>query len=109
MINNTINDATWSLTKSFQEANQAITDNAVAIQEQNVHLAQSIFVKGIEVLKKNTLSTRTLTRELVEQTEKQQAALQALAHEAVDAYVEFLYAPLSYYKEAVEFAETAAK
>jgi len=35
-----VNDAAWSLSKSVQEANQAITDSAVAAQERNVKVSK---------------------------------------------------------------------
>jgi len=102
-------EAAWTMVKAIREANEAIADSAVVAQERNIKYAQSTFLNGIEVLKSHAESARNLTQELVEQSQKQQAAFQALLHEAVDAYVEFLYAPLSYYKQAADYADMALK
>ena len=109
MASSTVNATTWSLAKAFQEVNQAVTDNAIAMQDRNAHFVQSTVMQEIEVLKSNTESARSLLKNLAEQAEKQQTALQALAYESVDAYVKFLFAPFSQYKEAVKFAQAAAK
>lgn len=102
-------EATWTVVKAIGEANEAIADSAIVAQERNIKYARSIFLNGIELLKSHAESTRNLTQELVEQSQKQQAALQALLHEAVDAYVEFLYTPFSYYKQARDYADVAVK
>lgn len=104
-----VDEATWTMVQAIREANEAIADSAVVAQERNIKYARSIFLNGIELLKSHTESTRNLTQELVEQSQKQQAAFQALLHEAVDAYVGFLYAPLSYYKQAVDYADVAVR
>lgn len=104
-----VNEAAWNMVKAIREANEEIADNVVVAQERNIKYVQSIFINGIEVLKSQTESARNLTQELVEQSLKQQAAFQALLHEAADAYVGFLYAPLSCYKQAVDYADMAVK
>ncbi len=104
-----VNEAAWNMVKSIREANEAIADSAVATQERNVKFVQSMYTNGIEVLKSQAESTDTLSLELAEQAHKQQEAFQALMHESVDAYVSFLYAPFSYYKQALDFADMVAK
>jgi hypothetical protein len=104
-----VNEAAWTLVKAIREASEAIADGAVVAQERNIKYAQSIFLDGIEVLKSDRESTQSLIQELVEQSQKQRAALQALLHEAVDAYVGFLYTPFSYYKQTMDYADVAVK
>src|SRR5215469_11571257 len=60
------------------EALQAVVDSAIAAQERNTKLAQSILEDGIEVLKSQVGVTRSLTHELGQQYQKQQDAFQAL-------------------------------
>lgn len=104
-----VNEAAWNMVKAIREANEEIADSVVVAQERNIKYVQNILLNGIEVLKSQTESARNLTQELVEQSQKQQAAFQALLHEAVDAYVGFLYAPLSSYKQAVDYTDMAVK
>jgi hypothetical protein len=48
-----------------------------------------------------------LTQELISQSRKQQEIFQALASTSAEAYVNYLYTPLTYYKQALDLAETA--
>jgi hypothetical protein len=80
-----MHDAAWSLSKSGQEANQAMTDSAGAAQERTVQFVQGVFDNGIEVLKNHAESTRALMQELLGLPQKQQAAVQAVAESAVAA------------------------
>jgi hypothetical protein len=88
---------------------QALTDSAIAAQERNVRYAQSIFENGTEVLKSQVNSTRALWQTLAEQSQKQQETIQALVRESVDAYVDFLFTPFSYYRQAIDTAESIAR
>ena len=45
---NKVEEATWSLSKSVGETNQAIADNVVSAQERNMKFAQSVFENGVE-------------------------------------------------------------
>ena len=60
MAENTIHEAIWTLIKSFQESNQAVTESIIAAQERNRKLAQSFFTDGIEVLKANQAAAENL-------------------------------------------------
>ncbi len=88
--------------QKLQGALQAITESAVAAQERNTKFVQNAFENGFDVFKNHVESTRALTRELMNQSQKQLAAFQTLAHESVDAYIEFFNAPLSYYDQTTE-------
>jgi len=88
---------------------QSVADSAVAAQERNVRYTQNVLQSGTELLKSHTESTRTLVQTMIEQTQKQQEAFQVLARESFDAYIEFLYAPFSYYEQTLETAESIAR
>ena len=163
MADNKVNEATWNLTESLRETNQAIVETAVeaqnrnlafahntfengvellkshadstrnliseqleqpekqtvdfqelansaiAAQERNVRYVQSFVQNGTEVLKSHVNSARTLMQILAEQSQKQQETFQALARESWDTYVDFLFTPFSYYRQAVETAESIAR
>jgi hypothetical protein len=88
-----------------QAAFQAITNNLVTAQERNARFAQSVFVNGLEVLKSQAESNAALTQELMGQSQQQLTQFQTLVQESVDAYVKFLYSPLSYFKRTAEYAK----
>jgi hypothetical protein len=91
------------------EALQAVVDSAIAAQERNTKLAQGILENGIEVLKSQVGVTRSLTQELGQQYQKQQEAFQALAQESMEAYRDFLFAPLTFFQKAMDAAEAATR
>ncbi len=79
MAKNKVNEATWNLTTSLRETNEAIADSAVAAQERNVRFAQSTFENGIELLKSHAEGTRNLVQTVVEQSEQQQEVFRTVA------------------------------
>jgi hypothetical protein len=90
-----------------QEVFQSVANSTVAAQERNIQFAQSVLENGIQVLQSHAEANRALTQELISQSRKQQEILQALASTSVEAYVNYFYTPLTYYKQALDLAETA--
>jgi hypothetical protein len=88
---------------------QSVADTAVAAQERNVRFAQSLVQNGTEVLKSHAEDTRALMQTLAEQTQKQQEAFQLLVRESMDAYLDYFYAPFSYYEQTLETAGSIAR
>lgn len=163
MAETNVNEAVWNLTKTVQEAGQAIANSAVGAQERNIRYVQSVLMNGTEVLKSHVESARTLlqtvteqaqrpqevfqtvanstaaaqerniqfahsvlengiqvlqshaeasralTQELINQSRKQQEIFQTLSSASVEAYVNYFYTPLTYYKQALDLAETATR
>jgi len=87
---------------------QAVVNSAITAQERNLRYAQSIVESEAELLKSHLNATRDLWQKLAEQSQKQQEAFQSLLHESVDMYVNFLFTPFSYYRQAVDTAESMA-
>ncbi len=108
MSENILSEATWNWTRAMNDASKALANTAVAAQERNMRYAQSMFENGLEVVKSHTQETRSLTQALVEQSQKQQEAFQALAHEATEAYTGFFSTMFSYYRQVYENAGAAA-
>jgi hypothetical protein len=90
-----------------QEVFQSVANSTVTAQERNIQFAQSVLENGIQVLQSHAEANRALTQELISQSRKQQEILQALASTSVEAYVNYFYTPLTYYKQALDLAETA--
>ncbi len=84
---------------------KVVIDHGVALQERNVRFAQDIVDGSIKGLRSQAESNRALTHEIVERAEKQREAFQTLAEESLNSYMDFLYAPFSYYKEGLRLVE----
>jgi len=91
------------------EGLQAVVDSAIAAQERNAKLAQGILENGIEVLKSQVGVTHSLMQELGQQYQKQQETFQALSQQSMEAYRDFLFAPLTFFQKAVDAAEVATR
>jgi hypothetical protein len=85
-----------------------LMDSAIAAQERNTKLAQSILESGVEVLKSQINVTRSLVQELGQQFQVQQDAFQTLAQESMDGYKDFIFAPLTFWQKALSAAESAS-
>lgn len=103
------NEAVERLAEATRDSYLTVVDHAVGLQERNVRFAQSVVDGSIKELRYQAESNRAMTQELIERVEKQRDAFQALVEESVDAYVDLLYAPYSYYKEGLEVVKKAAK
>src|SRR5260370_39768716 len=75
--------ATWSLSKSVGETNQAIADNVVSGQERSMKFDQSVVENGVEVLKSHADHTRSIIEEFVGEPEKSQAFFQTMTNGAI--------------------------
>jgi hypothetical protein len=85
MAKNKANEATWNLTESLRDTNQAIVETAVEAQNRNLAFAQNTLENGIELLKSHADSTRNLISDQLEQSEKQAVDFQAFANSAIAA------------------------
>jgi len=103
------NKAAERLAKSTRDSFGVVLDHTVGLQERNVRFAQSVTDNYIKELRHQAEANRAMTREFVERAEGQRDAFQAVAEESLDAYMDFLYAPLSYYKEGLQLAGKAAR
>jgi hypothetical protein len=93
------------LARSAGDTYKTVLDYAVGLQERNVRFAQSVTNGYIRELRHQAEANRAMTQELVERAEGQREAFQAVAEESLDAYMDLLYAPLSYYKEGLRLVE----
>ena len=87
---------------------QSLVNTNVAAYDRNLRLAQSIFNDGIEVLKNSALDARSLTQEMVQETQRQQEQFQDLTQAFTRAYVDFLRLPLTYYRQTLNKATSVA-
>jgi hypothetical protein len=83
MADNKVTKTAKNLTHSIRETSQTIADKALADQERTLHFAQDLFLNGIEVLKSQAEDTSNLVHTLMEQPQKQQENIQAIAQTAL--------------------------
>jgi hypothetical protein len=102
MAETSVNEATTQLTESLRETYQTVAENAVAAQERSVKFAQGVFESGIEELRSQAGTTQTVIQTVAEQSERQRQAFQRLARESVEAYINFMFAPFSFYRKGFE-------
>ncbi len=93
--------------KLGSEGLQTLVDDAIAAQERNVRLAQSILENGAGVLKDQADATRDLMQELSQQFQKQQEAFLTMAQGSIEAYRSFVLAPLNFWQKALSSVESA--
>lgn len=103
------NKAAERLAETTRDSYLTVVDHTVGLQERNVRFAQGLVDNSIKELRFQAESNRAMTQELVERAEKQRDAFQTVVEESVDAYMNFVFAPLSYYKEGLEAAKKATR
>ena len=77
--------------KNTQDSYQRVLDHIMASQERNTRFAQDMLDAFYREYLHQTEANRAVTQELLERAEEQ-----------YDAYMDLLYAPLCYYKEALK-------
>ncbi|TCJ20287.1 hypothetical protein E0L93_01915 [Rubrobacter taiwanensis] len=104
-----MNRAAEDLAVATRDSYKMVVDNLVALQERNVKFAQSWVENALEEYRNQAEANRATAQALVEHTRKQRDAFQALVQESVDAYMDYLYAPLAYYEEGLKEAGKVTK
>jgi chromosome segregation ATPase len=100
------NKAAEQLAEATGDAYKTVIDHAVALQERNVKFLQGVFEGTVREIRSQTESNQEVAGQLVERAEKQRDAFQTLFEESVDAYVELVYAPFSYYRQGLRLVES---
>ena len=93
------------LAKTNGDTYKVVVDHFAAQQERSVRFAQEVLDGAVREVRHQAESNRSLTQELVERAEQQRGAYQTLVGQSVDAYMDLLYAPLSYYKQGLRVVE----
>ncbi len=103
------NKAAEKMATTTRDSYQTVLDQTVNLQERNIRFAQDMVQGSIRELRQQAESNRQMTQQLVERAEQQRDAFQTLVEESVDAYMDLLYAPYSYYREGLEAAKKVAR
>ena len=93
------------LARATGDSYKTVLDHTIGLGERNVRFAQGVADSSIKEIRHQAEANRAMARELVERAENQRSAFQAVAEESLDSYMDFLYAPISYYKEGLRLVE----
>lgn len=106
MKRNTSHEAViQQLIQSFLDANQAIVESTVAVQERNMEFAQRLYSDWVAVLQDQTHNHQNVMQEMEQQIQKQQDAFQELIHESVTSYFDSLFAGLASFTPTLQLTE----
>ena len=99
--------STW--TETLRDAGKAVADSAIAIQDRNVHFAQSLIEQSFQQIENQTATLHELYTTVASQTDARRSAFRNLTREVASAYLGFLAAPVRLYRRAAETTEETAK
>ena len=96
-----VEGATEEFARVMRDSYEKVVEHAVAVQERNARFVLGVISDSSEEVRRQAEANRALARELVEISEKQRDDLRVVVDESLDAYVDLMFAPLSYYREGV--------
>jgi hypothetical protein len=96
------NRAAERLTRMTRDSYETAVDHAMAMSERNARFAQGVARDLAGEIRHQAESNRGLAQEMVERAERQRGALKEMMGESLDAYLNLVYAPLSFYKDGLE-------
>lgn len=102
-------EAVARFVKVTRNSYEAVVDHMAALQDRNIRFAQGMIYALGQEYRQQAEANRVMTREIVERAEEQRDTLRAIVGSPFDAYVDLLYAPLSYYEKGLERAGMLAR
>lgn len=93
--------AAEQVARATRDSYKTVLDYATAQQERNIRFFQDAMNSSVSEVRRQAESNRQVTQQLVEKAEAQRDAFQTLVEESVDAYMDFVYAPLAYYRQGL--------
>lgn len=103
------NRAAEQVARTTRDSYQSVVEHGIGLQERNVLFMQQMVEGSIKELRHQAESNRVMTQQLIERAEKQRESVQTLLEESLDAYMDLLYSPLTYYKQGLEAAKKASR
>lgn len=93
-----VNEAAEKFAEAVRESYETMGNRSKEAQEQSTKMTQNFFEGVIQELDRRSRSGEKISKEMMEQTRKQQEAFQSLSQESANLYMEFLNSMLSYYQ-----------
>ena len=106
---NKVNQAASAWTETLRETGQSIAESALAIQERNVHFAQSLVEQGFRQVEDQTTALHKLYTKVASQSDARREAFRDLTREAAAAYAGFLMSPARLARRAIAYVRDAGK
>jgi len=100
-----VHDASWKVIDTIRETNQSVANSLVTIQDQNLKLAQNIFLSWMELFSGQAESIQHLQQQWDQQAGARREAFQKLASTSTQIYLDFLLAPFSFSRRLIDAAE----
>jgi hypothetical protein len=102
-----VHEASWEVIDTIRETSQDVANSLVAIQDNNLKLAQNIFLSWMDLFTGQTESIQHLQQQWGNQVRTQQDAFQKLASTSTQIYMDFLLAPFSFSRRLFDTTEEA--
>ena len=102
-----VQEASWDVVSSLNEASQTLANSLVTMQERNLKVAQHLLLSWMELLTQHTKSIQSVQQQWGQQTRMQRDAFQRLAPPWLQIYRDFLLAPFSFSRRLVDATEAA--
>ena len=100
------NKAAEQMSKATNDYFKFALNHATSIRERNTKFARTMLESGTREIRQQAEGNRALAQDMVGRTEKQREAFQTLVEESLDAYMDLVSAPLSYYKQGLQLVES---
>ena len=104
-----INQAAEEYANAVVEAQRAMAERGVSVQETSAQLTQQFFNSVIDNLQRMATETRGASQEVAEQTQRAQEAARALTQETAGIYMEYMNALFTLSQQGVRAAERGAE
>lgn len=92
-----------------QDSHRMVLDHVSSLGDRNVRFARTQLEGAAGELREQSRSNREFAQRMSEHGEKQREAFQTLAGEALDSYVELVFAPFSHYRRGLKHVEDNVK
>ena len=87
------------------DSQRLMLDHASSLCDRNVRFARKRLENAAGELREQSRSNREFAQRMSDHAEKQREAFQTLTGDALDSYVELVFAPLSYYRRGLRHVE----
>ncbi len=104
-----VNEAAEKFAAALRDSYKTVAERSASVQQLNAEMTQTFFNSVIGNLRAQAESNREAAGELIEQQQRQREATQALTHESMNAYMDFLNSMFSYYQGNLDQAQKRAR
>ncbi len=104
-----MNEAAEQFTDALAQSYKTVSERGVVAVEQGAQLTEVFYKQTINNLHTQAEENRRATQQLAEQHQRQADAVQSLAQESVEAYIDFVDSLFSYWEGAIQATELGTR